>query len=159
MPTSTGPSPEDRNAIEDLYHRYLWALDTGDTDGYVDTFHPDATVIETTPEGVKHGRGHEEIRRWLVDDFHGDPNFPGHQHVQENLRYAPDPEGREDHWRVRAYCQATTFKGDPPVATLFWCGHCDDIVARRDGEWRILQRGIYPWAGDVLSRFAARAGA
>jgi hypothetical protein len=152
-----GPSLEDRVAIEDLYHRYLWALDTGDTDAYVDTFHPDAAVIETTPEGAKQVGGHDDIRRWVVANFHGDPGFPGHQHFHENVRYEPDPEGRADHWRVRVYCRASTFKGDPPVAALFWCGHCDDIVARRDGAWRILQRGIYPWAGDVLSRFAERA--
>jgi SnoaL-like domain len=157
MTAAMGPSPDDRNAIEDLYHAYLWALDTGDTDGYVATFHADASVIETTPEGIREARGREEIRRWLVEDFHGDPRFPGHQHVQENLRYEPDPDGRPDHWRVRAYCRATTFRGDPPVADLFWCGHCDDIVARRNGAWRLLRRGIYPWAGEVLSRFTASA--
>ncbi len=46
-----GPSTEDRLAIYELYARYSWALDTGDTEGYVALFTPDAEATEETREG------------------------------------------------------------------------------------------------------------
>jgi SnoaL-like domain len=53
------PSVEDRLAIQDLYARYCWALDTGDTDGYLALFTEDAEATEQTREGtleVRRGR-------------------------------------------------------------------------------------------------------
>ena len=38
----SGPSPEVRAAIDDLYADYLWALDTQNISRYVGTFWPDA---------------------------------------------------------------------------------------------------------------------
>jgi ketosteroid isomerase-like protein len=46
-----GPSAEDRALIEELYSRYSWALDTGDTDGYVALFTEDALVTEEARGG------------------------------------------------------------------------------------------------------------
>jgi len=45
-----GPSVHDRLEIQDLYARYSWALDTGDTDGYVALFTADAEATEETRE-------------------------------------------------------------------------------------------------------------
>ena len=45
------PSPQDRTEIYELYARYSWALDTGDTDGYVALFTEDAEVTEETSRG------------------------------------------------------------------------------------------------------------
>jgi hypothetical protein len=47
-----GPSVQDRLAIHDLYARYSWALDTGDTDGYVALFTVDAEATEETRDGT-----------------------------------------------------------------------------------------------------------
>ncbi len=46
-----GPSTQDRLEIYELYARYSWALDTGDTEGYVALFTPDAEATEETREG------------------------------------------------------------------------------------------------------------
>src|SRR4029078_10214578 len=43
-----GPSVEDQLAIQALYARYSWALDTGDTDGYCALFTADAEATEET---------------------------------------------------------------------------------------------------------------
>jgi ketosteroid isomerase-like protein len=147
------PSVEDAVAIHDLYARYSWALDTGDTDAYVQLYAPDAVVHETRPEGVRQAIGHDAIREFVMR-FHGNPDFPGRQHRTSQLVIVPDEEDRADHWQVRAYVLTTETKdGGPP--TLFWCGCSFDVVVKTDGEWVIKHREIKPWSGDVLARFAA----
>ena len=47
-----GPGAQDRLEILELYARYSWALDTGDTDGYVALFTDDAEVTEETRDGT-----------------------------------------------------------------------------------------------------------
>jgi hypothetical protein len=99
---SKRPSVEDTLAIHDLYARYSWALDTGDTDAYVQLYAPDAVVLETRPEGVREAHGHDGGRD-LVLRFHDDPAFPGRQHRTSQLVILPDPEDRPDRWLIRAY--------------------------------------------------------
>jgi len=146
------PSVEDTLLIQDLYARYAWALDTGDTDAYAELYAPDAVVYENRPEGLRRADGREQIREFVMR-FHADPGFPGRQHRTSQLMILPDPQGREDRWRARSYVLTTEFKdGGPP--TLFWCGHVDDILVKHGDEWLIERREIKPWAGDVLERFA-----
>jgi len=147
------PSVEDTLLIHDLYARYSWALDTGDTDAYVQLYAPDALVLETRPEGVREAIGRDAVRE-LVLRFHSDPAFPGRQHRTSQLVILPDPEGRADHWLVRAYVLTTETK-DGHSPTLFWCGHTSDVVVKVGSEWLIKHREIKPWAGEILERFAA----
>jgi len=148
-----GPGTADRLAIYELYARYCWALDTGDTDGYVALFTEDAEASEETRDGTLELRqGHPEIRK-LVLKFHERADFPGHQHQMAQLVFDPDPEGRPDHWVVRSYAWATINR-PPESPHLHWCGHIRDVVAKVDGEWRIRSKQIMGWSGDVLERFA-----
>jgi hypothetical protein len=150
-----GPSAEDRAQIEELYSRYSWALDTGDTDGYVALFTEDAEVTEEARGGgLEVKRGHAEIRE-LVLKFHGNPEFPGRQHRMSQFIYEPDPQGRPDHWQVHAYV-TTTQNRPPEPPTLYWCGHVTDVVAKVDGVWRLRAKAIKGWGGEVLSRFGSR---
>jgi hypothetical protein len=151
---SKRPSAEDTLAIHDLYARYSWALDTGDTAAYVQLYAPDAVVLETRPEGVREARGHDGVRE-LVLRFHDDPAFPGRQHRTSQLVILPDPEGRPDRWLIRAYVLTTQTQGGHSPA-LYWCGHTTDIVVKIGEDWLIEWRQIKPWAGDVLERFAAK---
>jgi hypothetical protein len=150
-PAITRPSVEDTLLIHDLYNRYSWALDTGDTDAYVKLYLPDAVVHETRPEGVRHAVGHDAIREFVLR-FHGNPDFPGRQHRTSQVVIEPDPEAREDHWMVRSYVLTTEVK-DGAAPSVFWCGCASDIVAKASGEWYLKKREIKPWAGDVLARF------
>ena len=146
------PSVEDTLLIHDLYARYSWALDTGDTDAYVQLYSPEAIVLESRPEGLREAHGHEAVRE-LVLRFHEDPAFPGRQHRTSQLVILPDPDGRPDRWLVRAYVLTTeTRTGHSP--TLYWCGHTADIVVKLGDEWLIERREIKPWAGEVLSNFS-----
>jgi SnoaL-like domain len=146
------PSTADRVAIYELYARYSWALDTGDTDGYVALFTEDAEATEETRGGeLEVRKGRAEIRK-LVLKFHDRADFPGHQHQMSQFVFEPDPEGRPDHWVVRSYAWATINR--PPAAPhLHWCGHVRDVVAKIDGLWLIRSKAIMGWAGEVLSQF------
>lgn len=151
----SGPGVEDRLAIQDLYARYCWALDTGDTEGYVALFTDDAEASEETREGtVEVRRGRSEIER-LVLKFHERADFPGHQLQMAQFVFEPDPRHRPQHWVVRSYAWATVNR--PPAAPhLHWCGHVRDVVAKIDGVWLIRSKQIMGWTGEVLARFAKR---
>jgi ketosteroid isomerase-like protein len=150
-----GPSAEDRTAIYEMYARYSWALDTGDTDGYVAMWTEDAEATEETRTGeLEVRKGREEIRK-LVLKFHDNPDFPGHQHQMGQFIFDPDPQGRPDHWQVRMYGWATITPPEGPPH-LHWCGHVRDVVAKVDGEWKIASKAIMGWKGEVLSRFDSR---
>jgi hypothetical protein len=149
------PSVEDELAIHGLYARYSWALDTGDTDGYVALFTEDAEATEETASGeLEVRKGREDIRQ-LVLKFHQRPDFPGHQHQMAQFVFEPDPKGRPDHWQVRSYAWAT-INHPPAPPHLHWCGHIRDVVAKVGGEWLIAEKDIMGWAGPVLHRFGAR---
>ena len=63
----TGPSTEDRLAIFELYARYSWALDTGDTDGYVALFTEDCEATEEASDGTLEVlKGKADIRRLVL---------------------------------------------------------------------------------------------
>jgi len=143
---------KDKVAIQELYARYSWALDTGDTEGYLALFTPDAEATEETREGgIEVRKGRDEIRK-LVLKFHERADFPGHQHQMAQFVFEPDPEGRKDHWVVRSYAWATINR-PPEPPHLHWCGHVRDVVAKVDGEWLIASKGIMGWGGKVLARF------
>lgn len=144
------PPVEDELAIRELYARYCWALDTGDTDGYLALFTDDAEASEETASGeLEVRKGREEIRK-LVLKFHQRPDFPGHQHQMAQLVF--EPEGQPGRWIVRSYAWATINRPpEPPY--LHWCGHIRDVVANLDGEWKIAAKDIMGWSGAVLQRF------
>lgn len=145
------PDAADRTEIYELYARYSWALDTGDTEGYVALFTRDAEVTEETASGaIEVCKGHEEIRK-LVLKFHERADFPGHQHQMAQFVFEPDPHGRPHHWVVRSYAWATINR-PPAPPHLHWCGHIRDVVARIDGEWKFRSKAIMAWAGEVLAQ-------
>ena len=151
----TGPNTEDRLAIFELYARYSWALDTGDTDGYVALFTEDCAATEEASNGTLEVlNGKDEIRR-LVLKFHNRKDFPGHQHQMAQFVFEADPQGRPDHWVVRSYAWAT-INHPPEPPHLHWCGHVRDVVAKVDGQWLIASKDIMGWAGKVLARFEER---
>ncbi|MEO5707755.1 MAG: nuclear transport factor 2 family protein [Alteraurantiacibacter sp.] len=148
----TRPAVEDELAITELFARYYRALDTGDTEGYLDCYTVDGEAVEESEaRGIEICKGREEIRT-LVLKFHDRPDFPGHQHRFSNLIFNDLGDGR---WEVLSYAMSTIFHlGEPPV--LNWCGHINDVVAKENGAWKIARKEILPWAGKVLERFASR---
>ena len=144
------PAVEDQLLIHDLYARYSWALDSGDTEAYVQLFATDAVVYETAREGTRQIEGHDQIREFILR-FHRNPDFPGRQHRISQIVISPDPDGRADHWHVRSYVLTTETK-DGYAPSVFWCGYGEDIVAKVGGDWFIRSREIRPWGVDVFTR-------
>ncbi|MEO6152914.1 MAG: nuclear transport factor 2 family protein [Croceibacterium sp.] len=146
----TRPPVDDDLAIRELYARYCWTLDTGDTDGYVALFIEDAQATEETATGeIEVRTGRAEIRK-LVRKFHDRPDFPGHQHQMAQLVFEP---AGPDRWTVRSYAWATINR-PPEPPHVHWCGHIRDVVVKEGGEWKIASKAIMGWSGAVLDRFA-----
>ncbi len=148
----TRPQVADELAIHELFARYYRALDTGDTEAYLDCYTTDGEAVEESEaRGIEICKGREEIRT-LVLKFHDRTDFPGHQHRFSNVIFEEDPDAPGERWIVLSYAMSTIFHPpEPPVVS--WCGHVRDVVALEDGEWKIARKEIYPWAGEVLSRF------
>ena len=86
---------KDRVAIYELYARYCWALDTGDTDGYVSLFTEDAEATEEAAHGgLEVVKGHAEIRRLV-----------------RNSTTGPISPATSTRWRN--WCSSLTRKGGP----------------------------------------------
>lgn len=143
-------SVEDRLAIQDLLARYAWALDTGDVDGLVACFAPEAVVIEDVFEEPDRWEGHEGIRR-LAEHYRNAPGFPGRQHhVSQCLM-----EGDGERASAKSFAFVTECHGEPPY-TLRFTGYYEDKLVKRDGRWLFLERVIRLWDGPVLARFPGK---
>lgn len=141
----SGPDAADRFAIDDLYVDYLWALDTQDLERYLGAFWDDAVLAETQLDGSLDTRtGVEEIRAFTDTHFGG---YAGHQHRESNRMYLPDPSGSPDRWILRSYW-FTSHREDGEVS-FHSTGHSEDVVERRDGEWRFAYRWLQRWPGAV----------
>jgi ketosteroid isomerase-like protein len=145
MPSTV--SVADRLAIHELLARYAWALDTGDVDGLVACFAPDAVVVEEVFEEPDRWEGHAGIRR-LAQHYFAAPGFPGRQHHVTQVLI----DGDAARARVRAFTFVTECRGEPPYVLRF-AGYYDDRVAMHQGEWRFTERVIRLWDGPVLARF------
>ena len=140
----------DELAIRELFARYYRALDTGDTEGYLDCYTEEGEASEETASGeIEVRKGREEIRK-LVRKFHDRPDFPGHQHLFANLIF--DPGEVAGQWDVRSYAWSTINR-PPEKPFLHWCGHVRDVVALENGQWKLARKDIMAWAGAVLHRF------
>jgi len=147
-----GLTVADRIAIQDLLARYAWALDTGDVDGFIACFTPDAVVIEEVFEEPDRWEGHANLRR-LAEHYKRVPDFPGRQHhVSQVLA-----EGDAKRCAVRSFTFVTECRGEPPYILRF-AGYYEDRAVKVRGDWLFAQRIIRLWDGAVLARFPGRDG-
>ena len=145
MPLST----QDRLDILDLYARQAWALDTGDVDGYVDVFAPDAVLDLAN----KH-QGHAAIRRFAEAFWANDVGVMGSQHHVDQVVL----EGDGERATARAYVTRTyrmSGRGRNNILPI-WQGYYADTLVKVDGRWRIQQQVGRAWEGAVLEQVAKR---
>ena len=150
MPNPLPLTIEDRIAIHDLIASYAWALDTGDVDGLLAYFTPDAVVIEEVFEMPDRWEGTEGIRRFAQHYF-SVPDFPGRQHHVSQILVS----GNSERCAVRAFAFVTECHGEPPYKLRF-AGYYEDQVVKVAGRWLFQQRIIRLWDGEVLARFPGR---
>ena len=135
------PSPEVRNAIEDVLADYFWALDTHDVERYAGTFWDDAVLEEVQLDGsVLTTTGSAALAEFARTAWF---DHVGYQHRDANRLYLADPDGRDDRWIVRAYW--FTSRREQEEVEFLSTGHSTDCFERRGDEWRFASRRIERW--------------
>ena len=148
-PPSTAPvlSAADRVEIHEVLARYAWSLDTGDADGFVACFAPDAELVWDAFEQPGCWRGHAALRRF-IDWFRARPESAGRQHHVSNLVVEATADGA----RARAHVLVALACGDGPHR-LHVMGHYEDALVREAQAWKLSRRVIRDWRGPVLAGF------
>lgn len=136
------PSLEDRALIEELFARYAWALDTGDTDGFVACFTADAVFAD-----IVEAAGADQIRQLVLRKYHANPTFAGRQHWIGQLLYEPadDDPGR---CVVKSFGQVTVRRD--VGCSVFWTGWYEDTVVKAGDIWLFEKRAARRWEGPEL---------
>lgn len=143
---------EDRIALQDLIAAYSWALDTGDVEGLVACFTPDARMSEEVFDEPDVWEGHDGIRG-IAEHYRNAAGFPGRQHHVTQVQYMPQEDGS---CKMRSFAFVTECNGEPPYLLRF-VGWYDDLAMRdTDGQWRFQQRTVRLWDGEVLKNFPGR---
>lgn len=149
------PSPlssADQLAIRDVIARYAWALDTGDSDGFVGCFWPDGALVWDAFERPERWEGEAALRHF-ADFFRSLPSSAGRQHHVSNIVIERCPGGA----RSRSYAAVALRQGDGPHL-LNVMGYYEDLFRREDRQWRLAERVIRDWSGPVLQNFAGQTG-
>jgi hypothetical protein len=125
------PSVEDRNAINDLFVRYMWALDAGDVDGVVGCFTKDGTL--ESPSVGKYG-GPDGLREFAsrFSGFRAKGNLLRHFITNMVIDVTGDTG--------RAQCYLAVFLVSGGSSRLLAPGRYDCRLAKENGEWRFQNR-------------------
>ena len=116
--------------IQQLYAKYNWAIDAGDSEGYASTF---------TPDGVFNSNvGHDAIVKF-ADGFHAGIGARV-RHWNTNLMILPTPTGA----RGQVYLVLVDFS-TKPATIVTSASYTDDLVKTAQG-WRFKKRAT---KGDV----------
>jgi hypothetical protein len=134
----------DRFAIEDLFSIYHWALDTGDVDGFADTFVEGGAVVVEVMSRTKRYEGRAGLID-LVESLRAWDRFPGCQHYAGQMLI----EGDAAQCRVRSDCFVAECRGEPPYAIRF-TGRSDDRLVCRDGHWLFEERIVRLWQREAV---------
>ena len=129
-PGAKALSAQDLVDIQQLYARYNWTLDAGDSEGYASTF---------TPDGVFNNNvGHDAIVKF-ADTFHAGLGYHV-RHWSTNLMILPKPEGASG----QVYLVLVDF-ANKPATIVTSASYTDELVKTAQG-WRFKKRAT---KGDV----------
>jgi hypothetical protein len=121
---------QDLVEIQQLYARYNWTLDSGDSKGYAATF---------TPDGVFNNNVGQEAIIKFADDFH--KGIGSHlKHWNTNLMIMPTPTGASG----QVYLVLVDFATKP--ASIFTSATYSDELVKTPQGWRFKKRAT---KGDV----------
>ena len=138
------PTSDERAAMEALMMTYATALDTADVAAMTAAFAPGAVFESGSVGKVTAPAG---IRTFLAAAS-GRPGFGGRQHRIFPLLYRREGKG----WRTFSYWKVETWTVGSP-ATVVNMGYYDDLLERREGEWRFAQKAIHPWNSQVAPMY------
>ncbi len=145
---------EDRALIEDLQARYMFALDFGDIDKYVDTFTEDG-ILDI---GEGEWRGRDTIRQVLA--AMRKPEEPAANTDAQKLHPSSGRHSitnivikiRGDTAYGRAYWFHMSNDNQQRNATLNSYGHYEDVMVKVNGKWLFSKRKIY---NEQVSKWSA----
>jgi hypothetical protein len=133
----------DRAEIENISHKYMVAVDAGDIETVMSTWHPDGELIWVG--GTETGAA--EIRA-AMSNFGGAryEEIPAGVTMRQRTRHqimnhVIDVEG--DTARTTAYWFAMTNRTPQGDVQLLYMGHYEDILVRENGKWLFKSRKVY----------------
>jgi hypothetical protein len=137
-------SPEDRFAIQELFARYAWAIDTSDWKGYADCFTPDALL------GMNDDRysGWQEIYDY-VKGLTSRDMWPGSQHYNGQILIE---SGDGNQCRVRSY-STILFRLRDGTSHFRVLGIYEDTCVKVDGRWLFSERLWERWDPDRVPNY------
>jgi len=127
------PSVSDRLEIDDLFVRYVCALDEGDVDTVVDCFAEDGSL--ESPVAGTH-KGHAAIRAFAERFARYRTGGAQLRHVVSNLRI--DVAGD----RAHARCYLVVFLTRNGESRVIPPGQYDCDLVREQGAWRFAHRVV-----------------
>lgn len=142
----TGPKEklavEDRLDIQELFARYAWALDLGDTDGVLDCFTEDG-VLDHLWQGKL--EGHAAIAEALQELWYDRPAWwYGRQHLANHFLIERDGDG--DGARARAFFSILQYNVEYRTNFVFGIGTWDNRCVREpDGVYRFRLVQVNAW--------------
>ena len=129
----TQASVEDRLAINDLFIRYVCALDAGQVETLVDCFAPDAELVSPA---VGSFAGHATIRAFAERFARFRQNGSQLRHVLSNLIVQVDGD------RAHATCYLTVFLTRDGKSSLMAPGEYDCKLRKIAGDWKFQKRVV-----------------
>jgi uncharacterized protein (TIGR02246 family) len=127
------PSVEDRLAIQDLFARYMWALDGGDADGILDCFTIDG-ALESPAIGRREGQ--DGLREFATRFSRFHANGAQLRHIISNIRCEVDGD------RAKARCYLVVYLTRNGGSRLLGPGHYDCDLRREGGRWLFETRRV-----------------
>ena len=132
-------SAEDRLGIIELFARYGWCFDSGDTEGFAALFTPAATY---ELDGGRRFVGHEQIAGYLAQAA-ASSWFPGRQHHVDQILI----DGTAERANARSYCTVTQRSAEGGMS-LVYLGRYADICVKIDGRWLFESRTVRSWSSE-----------
>ena len=133
-------SADDRLDILDLIARYAHTLDSGDLDGYVNNFAPDAVLFGNQ-------KGREQIRDYvakLMREGRAGP-LPNGDVAYRHFAGQSTIDGAGNRATVHSYLLWINMGSEPPISAA--AEYVDECVKLDDGRWYFQSRVLHRLAG------------
>jgi len=128
---------DDRFAIQDLLMSYVYAADTGDAQGYADTFAEKGVLLTSDGQRLDGYAAILAYARRILPPIGG----RGRQHHFQTIRVAREREAI----RVFSFWLVAQRTNEPDATRLRSQGVCDDLCVKTPQGWRFAERKIGRW--------------
>ena len=130
---------EDRLEIIDLIANYALCIDSGDLEGFLDNFLPDATL----ESGSGTAEGHAGIREWFLARARRlGEDLTRPRHFVRHFVGIPALAGDGARCTAETYVLIVGYDSEQRVDVPL-VGRYEDTIAKVDGRWRFRRRVIH----------------